>query len=110
MAKGNSRASAKNPSTSPSNRRMSASYKGRQASSAKKPMVRPQQAISIEQLGHVAGEVWRFLDSGNGQSLATIKKSIDAPNDLVLAAIGWLAREDKLNFSNNGRSVTISLR
>ena len=73
-------------------------------------MARTQQAISAEQLGQVAGDVWRFLNNENGQNLTAIKKAIDAPNDLILAAIGWLARENKLNFSNRGRSVTISLQ
>jgi hypothetical protein len=29
---------------------------------------------------------------------------------MVLAAIGWLAREDKLEFTTAGRGVKISLR
>ena len=41
---------------------------------------------------------------------ATLKKSIDAPDDLILAAIGWLARENKLAFDANGRSIKVSLR
>jgi hypothetical protein len=110
MARTKSTASAKIPSTSPSNRKLSAANKTRQGSSAKKPLTRAQQAISTEQIGHVAGEVWRLLDNENGQSLTAIKKAIDVPNDLVLAAIGWLAREDKLNFSISGRMVTISVR
>src|SRR5258705_10150650 len=110
MAKGKSTASVKVPSTSPSKRKSSASSKSGQSSFAKKPTARMQQAISTEQLGHVAGEVWRFLDNESGQSLTAIKKAIDAPDDLILAAIGWLARENKLNFSNSRRSVTISLR
>ena len=110
MAKGKSTVAAKIPSTFPSNRKLSASSKNRQSSSATKPTAKTQPAISTEQLGHVAGEVWRFLDNENGQSLTAIKKAIDAPNDLILAAIGWLARENKLNFSSSGRSVTISLQ
>jgi hypothetical protein len=44
------------------------------------------------------------------QSLAYIKSSADAPSDLILAAIGWLAHEDKLWFVTKGRSVVLSLR
>jgi hypothetical protein len=62
------------------------------------------------EIGHVAGDVWGLLGRDGGQTIAAIKKSIDAPGDVVLAAIGWLAREDKLEFSANGRSVKISLR
>jgi hypothetical protein len=62
------------------------------------------------EIGHVAGDVWGLLGRDGGQTIAVIKKSIDAPGDVVLAAIGWLAREDKLEFSANGRTVKISLR
>jgi hypothetical protein len=62
------------------------------------------------EIGHVAGDVWGLLGRDGGQTIAAIKKSIDAPGDVVLAAIGWLAREDKLEFSANGRTVKISLR
>ena len=51
------------------------------------------------EIGHVAGEVWGLLGRDGGQTVAAIKKSINAPSDVVLAAIGWLAREDKLEFS-----------
>jgi hypothetical protein len=70
----------------------------------------PSRVLDNEHIGHVAGDVWQLLDKDGGQSLPAIKKAIDAPGDIVLAAIGWLAREDKLNFSKSGRSLTVSLR
>jgi len=58
----------------------------------------------------VAGDVWGLLVRDGTLTVAAIKKSIDAPGDVVLAAIGWLAREDKLEFLTQGRSVKVSLR
>jgi len=69
-----------------------------------------QDSLSNDQIGHTAGEVWRQLAESDGLSLATLKKSVDVPSDLVLAALGWLAREDKLDFATSGRSVKVSLR
>jgi hypothetical protein len=66
--------------------------------------------LSNETIGDVAGQVWQLLDSQGAQSLPAIKKAIAAPDDVILAAIGWLAREDKLTFSKSARSLTISLR
>jgi hypothetical protein len=66
--------------------------------------------LSNDQIGEVAGEIWDLLTGQNGQSLAAIKKSIDAPADVVMAAVGWLAREEKLEFEQSGRSVKVSLR
>jgi hypothetical protein len=66
--------------------------------------------LSAEEIGHVAGEVWACLDRDGTQTIAAIKKAVNAPGDLVVAAIGWLAREDKLDFSGDSRTVKISLR
>jgi hypothetical protein len=69
-----------------------------------------QPELSPIAIGHAAGEIWGLLSSNGEQTLAAVKKSIDAPADTVLAAIGWLAREDKLDFATTGRTVKISLR
>jgi hypothetical protein len=70
----------------------------------------PARQFSLHEIGDVAGEVWKTLADENGQALAAVKKKVAAPADLVAAAIGWLAREDKIEFNNTGRSVTVWLR
>ena len=67
-------------------------------------------AISDVEIGHVAGDVWGALVRDGSLTVAALKKAVDAPGDVVMAAIGWLAREEKLDFSTQGRSVKISLR
>jgi hypothetical protein len=62
------------------------------------------------EIGHVAGEVWGVLSGQGPLTLAAIKKEVEAPGDVVIAAIGWLAREDKLDFLTAGRTVKIALR
>jgi hypothetical protein len=66
--------------------------------------------LSSTEIGHVAGDVWGLLSRDGGQTIGAIKKAIGGSSDVVLAAIGWLAREDKLEFSTHGRSVKVSLR
>lgn len=66
--------------------------------------------LSHIEIGHAAGDVWGVLVRDGSLTVAAIKKTVDAPGDVVMAAIGWLAREDKLEFSAQGRSVKISLR
>jgi hypothetical protein len=90
-------------------------FKKKSVSSASKNSVfrsksRRQRPFSSDLIGDVAGDVWQLLTERNGQSLAAIKKSIDAPADVVLAAVGWLAREEKLEFEESRRSVMVSLR
>jgi len=66
---------------------------------------------SNHEIGQVAGKVWRTLDDQGAQSLAALKKSTSATDDLVVAAVGWLAREDKLEFATrDGRLVKVSLQ
>ena len=66
---------------------------------------------SNHEIGQVAGKVWRTLDDQGAQSLAALKKSTSATDDLVVAAVGWLAREDKLEFATrDGRLVEVSLQ
>ena len=65
--------------------------------------------LASESIGEAAGAIWAYLDAAGPQPIAKLKKAVDAPADTVLAAIGWLAREGKLSFEANGKSVTISL-
>jgi hypothetical protein len=88
----------------------SISRDGIASASIQKTRVAAQPAFSPLDIGNVAGEVWGLLCNNGEQTLAAVKKSVDAPPELVLAAIGWLAREDKLEFTTTGRTVKISLR
>ena len=64
----------------------------------------------IEQIGETAGEVWHLLaDEREPLSLAQLAKRIDQPRDVIMQAIGWLAREDKLVIEENGRTRYVAL-
>jgi hypothetical protein len=63
-----------------------------------------------QQIGETAGLVWRALDDGGPMSLAKLVKSVGAPRDLVMQALGWLAREDKIAIEDTNRGRTVSLR
>ena len=64
----------------------------------------------IEQIGETAGEVWHVLaETKEPVSLAQLVKRIDQPRDVIMQAIGWLAREDKLKIEENGRTRYVAL-
>jgi len=46
---------------------------------------------AIDQIGETSGEVWQCLDLRGSMSMAQLIKSIDAPRDVVMQAVGWLA-------------------
>lgn len=70
----------------------------------------PKPAINNDQIGCAAGEVWAVLHGKGWQTLAAVKKGVAQPTDVTLMAIGWLAREGKLDFTTSGRSVKLTLR
>ncbi len=63
-----------------------------------------------QQVGETAGAVWRLLDEGGPQTVAELKKKLDGSGDLLAFAIGWLAREDKLQIQPDKKSFRLQLR
>ena len=66
--------------------------------------------LSIDLIGETAGVVWHLLEENGPMPLTRLGKEIDAPRDLVMQAIGWLAREGKITLEEKGRAKVISLR
>ncbi len=66
--------------------------------------------LDNHQIGETAGAVWYYLTEQGETSLAKIKKDLSVSADLLLAAVGWLAREEKLEFAVSGKTVKISLK
>lgn len=64
----------------------------------------------LAEIGETAGTVWRLLDQKGPLTLAKLVKDIDLPRDTIMQALGWLAREDKIEIEENGRTRTVSLR
>lgn len=60
-------------------------------------------------IGVVAGMIWQYLDLNGPVTVSKLAKDVDAPRDLVMQGIGWLAREDKLRFEETPRSRLIRL-
>ncbi|MGC3966881.1 MAG: winged helix-turn-helix domain-containing protein [Pirellulales bacterium] len=61
-------------------------------------------------IGEAAGIVWRVLATKGPLSLTKLIKESESPRELVLQAVGWLAREDKLVFEEGARTKTIGLK
>lgn len=64
----------------------------------------------VESIGTVAGLVWEYLEQNGPVTLSKLAREIDAPRDLVMQGVGWLAREEKIKFHPGERSKQISLR
>jgi len=64
----------------------------------------------IPKIGETAGEVWKFLEENGEANLTQLKKGVKADPNLILQAIGWLAREDKLQIEKKDRFITYALK
>lgn len=62
-----------------------------------------------QKIGELAGYVWRFLEDEGKASVSSVCDAVDAPRSKVNMAIGWLAREDKLEFVDEGRGTSVRL-
>ena len=65
---------------------------------------------SVESIGVVAGQVWHYLQENGSVTLSKLARDVDAPRDLVMQGVGWLAREDKIVFEARARNKTVSLK
>ena len=63
-----------------------------------------------EQVGVTAGKVWHALNDSGPQTLAQLKKKLNGSGELVSFALGWLAREDKIDIFQEKRSLKVTLK
>ena len=69
------------------------------------------QHSCVDHIGDTAGMVWKHLNENGSCSLTQLAKEIDAPRDVIMQAVGWLAREDKLAIEEEARNKkVVSLR
>lgn len=63
-----------------------------------------------DNIGGTAGKVWRFLEEEGENSLTAINDGVDEARSQVMMAIGWLAKEGKVDFDDEGRGVSVNLK
>jgi len=64
--------------------------------------------LEVKTIGDTAGLVWNFLRTNGESSLSTLEKKVEAPRSMVSMAVGWLAREGKIEVKDEKRAVRIS--
>lgn len=65
--------------------------------------------LETKRIGETAGLVWNHLQSNGECSLSALEKGVEAPRSLVSMAVGWLAREGKIEVKEEKRAVRILL-
>ena len=62
------------------------------------------------QVGETAGKIWHLLSADGPQTLVQIKKKLNGSGEMVTFALGWLAREDKVDISQEKKSLRVVLK
>lgn len=60
-------------------------------------------------IGETAGAIWLKLSEKGPMTMAQMIKAIGGQRDTVILGLGWLARENKINIEERGRSRIVSL-
>ncbi len=63
----------------------------------------------IETIGINAGKVWSILDETGKQNVKDLKDTTKLTYNNLFAAIGWLARENKIVLETEDKEIFISL-
>lgn len=62
-----------------------------------------------EKIGATAGEIWKILQKKDKVAISQFPRLMNEKSVLVNQALGWLAREDKIEYQTAGNKTLISL-
>ena len=65
--------------------------------------------VSYDQIGETAGAVWEVLSKDGPLTFAALMETVNVPQSLFFMAIGWLSREEKLQFESAGGDYVVRL-
>jgi len=61
-------------------------------------------------IGETAGDIWRILKDKDNLSVSEVVRKVKQPQSVAYMGIGWLAREDKLVFTETNRGMSLSIK
>ncbi|MBR1776675.1 winged helix-turn-helix domain-containing protein [bacterium] len=63
-----------------------------------------------EQIIESAGTIYNYLSNKGEVSINKMKKDLSLNDNFTEMGLGWLSREDKLEYTQKAKSVTVKLR
>ncbi|MCA9743552.1 MAG: winged helix-turn-helix domain-containing protein [Deferribacteres bacterium] len=66
--------------------------------------------MTNQSIGEMAGKVWHELNENGEMTAAKLKTKLKTDAFTLNAALGWLAREDKVSLAKSGNTVKASLK
>ncbi len=65
--------------------------------------------MKTEQIGINAGLVWNTLEKNGKMNTKDVRKATKIKDKDLTMALGWLARESKITFKEEGKELFVSL-
>ena len=69
-----------------------------------------REMVMNEEIGRIAGEIWHLLTERGEMSLTSVVMALNTGQSTAYMALGWLAREDKLEFVKKRRGIVVRLK
>ena len=63
----------------------------------------------LQDIGSTAGQVWNLLKKQGKASVSAVESGVKAPKRRVHMALGWLAREGKIEMATEGGGLRVWL-
>ena len=64
----------------------------------------------IDKIGIAAGEIWKKLKNEGEVVITKLQRKTGLPLNLFYLGLGWLARENKVSFKIEKRTIHVSLK
>ena len=62
-----------------------------------------------EKIGTSAGKIWQILKKSGKVAISKLPKVLGENEPITYQALGWLAREGKIEYRSEGRTTFVSL-
>jgi hypothetical protein len=62
-----------------------------------------------DRIGEIAGRIWTILGEKQDLDILKLPKILKEKGEIVYQALGWLAREDKINYHTKEKKTFVSL-
>lgn len=69
-----------------------------------------QDADIQQEIINAAGMIYNYLSDKGEVTISKMKKDLDLYENFTEMGLGWLSREDKLEYTKNARSVSVRLK
>ncbi|MCB2229856.1 winged helix-turn-helix domain-containing protein [bacterium] len=68
-----------------------------------------ERHLTNKDIGVLAGDIWQVLKKNGEVAISKLPKMLEESDAMAYQALGWLAREGKIEYRSEGRATFVSL-